>query len=175
MTASFEVDINGRKRAVVIERVGPAETGRLRVSIDGRARLVDVRPVRDGGLSILFPEEGGASYDVAVTASGSGESTVHLPSGSFQAVVNGRRGCRRSDAGGAAGEGEQRIAAPMPGRVVRVLVAPGDEVSPRQPLVVVEAMKMENELSASRPGRVKEVQVSEGTSVEAGKLLVIVG
>jgi biotin carboxyl carrier protein len=175
MTASFEVDINGRKRTVVIERAGPAETGRLRVSIDGRARLVDARRVRDGGLSILFPDEGGASHDVAVVPAGSGESTVHLASGSLLAVVNGRRGRRRSDPSGAAGQGEQRIAAPMPGRVVRVLVAPGDEVSPRQPLVVVEAMKMENELSASRPGRVKEVQVREGTSVEAGKLLVIVG
>jgi biotin carboxyl carrier protein len=56
-----------------------------------------------------------------------------------------------------------------------VLVAPGDEVVPRQPLVVVEAMKMENELSASRVGRVKDVQASEGMPVEAGKLLVIVG
>jgi biotin carboxyl carrier protein len=49
------------------------------------------------------------------------------------------------------------------------------EVVPRQPLVVVEAMKMENELTASRSGRVKDVQASEGMSVEAGKLLVIVG
>jgi len=55
-----------------------------------------------------------------------------------------------------------------------VLVAAGDEVKARQPLVVVEAMKMENELSAPRAGRVKDVQVRDGTSVEAGRLLVIV-
>jgi biotin carboxyl carrier protein len=62
----------------------------------------------------------------------------------------------------------------MPGKVVRVLVEPGDEVAGRQPLVVVEAMKMENELSSPRPGRVKEVAVRPGQSVEAGRLLVVV-
>ena len=62
----------------------------------------------------------------------------------------------------------------MPGRVVRVLVKPGDNVAARQGLVVVEAMKMENELTAPRAGRVKEVAVAEGQSVEAGRLLVIV-
>ena len=61
----------------------------------------------------------------------------------------------------------------MPGRVVRVLVAPGDEVVPRQGLVVVEAMKMENELRAPRAARVKDVKVTEGLSVEAGRVLVV--
>jgi biotin carboxyl carrier protein len=62
----------------------------------------------------------------------------------------------------------------MPGRVVRVLVKAGDEVAARQGLVVVEAMKMENELTSPKAGRVREVGVSEGTSVESGRLLVIV-
>jgi biotin carboxyl carrier protein len=62
----------------------------------------------------------------------------------------------------------------MPGKVVRVLVKVGDEVQPRQGLVVVEAMKMENELRAAAAGRVREVFVSEGQSVEAGTPLVVV-
>jgi biotin carboxyl carrier protein len=62
----------------------------------------------------------------------------------------------------------------MPGKVVRVLVKSGDEVHPRQGLVVVEAMKMENELRATRAGRVRNVFVSEGQSVEAGTALVVV-
>jgi biotin carboxyl carrier protein len=64
--------------------------------------------------------------------------------------------------------------APMPGRVVRVLVAPGDEVAARQGLVVVEAMKMENELGSPKAGRVKDVQVSAGQSVDAGRVLVVI-
>ena len=60
----------------------------------------------------------------------------------------------------------------MPGKVVRVLVHPGDRVLARQPLVVVEAMKMENELRAARDGQVAKVHVEEGASVEAGALLI---
>jgi biotin carboxyl carrier protein len=70
--------------------------------------------------------------------------------------------------------GRMNISAPMPGKVIRVLVAPGDAVAPRQGLVVIEAMKMENELRASGAGRVKTVRVAEGQSVEAGALLVTV-
>jgi biotin carboxyl carrier protein len=62
----------------------------------------------------------------------------------------------------------------MPGKVVRVLVKAGDEVKPRQGLIVVEAMKMENELRAAGEGRVREVFVQEGQSVEAGTALVVV-
>ena len=80
---------------------------------------------------------------------------------------------RRRDGAGAA-HGEQKIVAPMPGRVVRVLVAPGDEVEARQPIVVVEAMKMENELRSPKAGRVKDVAVTAGASVEAGRVLVVI-
>jgi biotin carboxyl carrier protein len=65
------------------------------------------------------------------------------------------------------------IVAPMPGRIVKVLVKPHETVAARQPLVVVEAMKMENELRAPRGGVVTEVRVSEGASVEANTVLVV--
>jgi biotin carboxyl carrier protein len=60
----------------------------------------------------------------------------------------------------------------MPGRIVKVLVKPGDTVSARQGLVVVEAMKMENELRAPKDGRVVDVRIKEGMSVEANAVLV---
>ena len=72
------------------------------------------------------------------------------------------------------GSGPQRLVAPMPGKVVRVLVKAGDTVRARQPIVVIEAMKMENELRAGRDGVVAEMQVREGQSVEAGTLLAVV-
>jgi biotin carboxyl carrier protein len=62
----------------------------------------------------------------------------------------------------------------MPGKVVRILVREGDEVAPRQGLVVVEAMKMENELRATRQGRVVSIAVCEGQSVDAGAVLAVV-
>ena len=70
--------------------------------------------------------------------------------------------------------GPQQIVTPMPGRIVRVLVKPGDIVSARQGLIVIEAMKMENELRASGPGTVAEVRVSEGALVEANSVLMVI-
>ena len=88
-------------------------------------------------------------------------------------VVNGRT--RRRGAPDEAGRaGLQPVVAPMPGRVVRVLVSPGDDVAARQGVVVVEAMKMENELRSPKAGTVKEVNVTPGTSVEAGRVLVVI-
>jgi biotin carboxyl carrier protein len=75
---------------------------------------------------------------------------------------------------GAADAGPQWIVAPMPGRVAKVLVAVGDTVTARQGLVVVEAMKMENELRSSKAGVVTEVRVAEGARVDAHAVLVVV-
>ena len=89
--------------------------------------------------------------------------------------LNGRRRFGRRDEGGGSGSRRRSgCAAPMPGKVVRVLVKAGDAVSARQPLVVVEAMKMENELRAGRDGTVAEVHAREGASVEAGALLIVI-
>ena len=70
--------------------------------------------------------------------------------------------------------GAQSLRAPMPGRVVRVLVAPGERVTARQPLLVIEAMKMENELHATLAGTVSDVLVEAGNTVDAGALLIVV-
>jgi biotin carboxyl carrier protein len=85
-----------------------------------------------------------------------------------------RAGRRGRDFGGDPGAGPQRIVAPMPGKVVRVGVKTGDAVRARQTVVVVEAMKMENELKAARDGVVSELLASPGASVEAGTLLVVI-
>jgi biotin carboxyl carrier protein len=75
--------------------------------------------------------------------------------------------------GAAAGEGT--VLSPMPGRVLKVLVAEGDAVEAGAPLVVVEAMKMENELCAARSGTVRKIHVAAGSTVESGARLVEVG
>ena len=115
------------------------------------------------------------SYEVAIAPSGAGAAlTVAVGATPVGVSVDGRRRRGRPDDQGAAGAGPQRIAAPMPGKVVRVLVKSGDQVRARQPLVVVEAMKMENELRARLDGTVADVQVREGQSVDAGALLLVV-
>jgi biotin carboxyl carrier protein len=87
-------------------------------------------------------------------------------------VRDPRRWSRRSSAGGA--EGVQNIMAPMPGKVVRVLVSPGDTVEAGQGLLVVEAMKMQNEMKASRAGKVRSIAAKEGATVLAGEVLATI-
>jgi len=179
---TIEVEINGRLHAVTIEAIDAVRTGgRFRITIAGaedgqpapasRAHAsfeVDARPT-DLGVSFLYAGDG-RSVDAAVTDRSGGEYLIDLPHLSLGATVNGRA-FRHAASHGHAGE-EQRVIAPMPGRVVRVLVKPGDEVAAGQPLLVIEAMKMENELVAARGGTVREVGVAEGASVETGRLLV---
>ncbi len=106
-----------------------------------------------------------------------------LPSGATEVIVNGQRipvtiqdPKRLSHNGSVAGQagGRAVLTSPMPGKVVRVLCAAGDEVAEGQGLLVVEAMKMQNEVQAPKAGKVTELKVSEGQTVNAGEVLAIV-
>ena len=164
--------MNGKARSVSVERAGSPD--RFRVTIDGRTTIVDSQRSGEYGLSLLFPDASHAGTRVSL-APGSvpGEMFAYLAGRVTPVIVNGRRRGRAADAAGNA-HGEQKVTAPMPGRVVRVLVAAGDTVEARQPVVVVEAMKMENELRSPKAGTVKEVAVAAGASVEAGRVLMVI-
>jgi biotin carboxyl carrier protein len=169
---TFEVEVNGRTRSVSVERA--ATPDRFRVTIDGRTTVVDAQRSGEYGLSLLFPDSTHEGTRVSLApGSAPGEMFAYLSGRVTQVIVNGRRRGRSADAAGNA-DGEQKVAAPMPGRVVRVLVAAGDTVEARQPVVVVEAMKMENELRSPKAGTVKEVSVVAGASVEAGRVLLVI-
>src|SRR4051795_10630044 len=165
----YEVEVGGRRVQVVVTRSG----GGFAVSVDGRARYVDAARIDAHTLSLVVDNVW--SNEVSIAAAGaSGQLDVHVGATPVAVTLNGRRRWGRKDDGGAAGSGPQRLVAPMPGKVVRVLVKVGDTVAARQPVVVVEAMKMENELRATREGTVAEIQVREGMSVEAGALLLVI-
>lgn len=167
----YEIEIGGRVR-----RVGVAKAGdRLAVTLDGRTVYVDATRIDGQIMSLIVDGSEGSrpSYEVVVAPDpATGQLTVSVGATPVAVAVNARRRWGRKDDHGAS-TGPQRLTAPMPGKVVRVLVKPGDEVRARQPLVVVEAMKMENELRALRDGAVTEVPAREGQSVDAGALLVV--
>lgn len=170
---TFQFDIADRTRTVEVRR----DAGGFVVSVDGRACRVDAVRVGDDRWSLVVRDgaEGSPrSVEATVTPQGAnGAVDVHIDGRRIGVHrLDGRP--RRRGAGAAAGSGAQRVTAPMPGKVVRVPVAPGDAVTARQVLVVVEAMKMENELRAARDGTVSGVFVREGQSVEAGAALVTV-
>jgi biotin carboxyl carrier protein len=116
----------------------------------------------------------GDSYEIAIEPQGRGKHIVHVD-GHVVPVTVLAPGKARSAAGSAGANvtGPVSIVSPMPGRIVKVLVSAGDVVAAWQGLVVVEAMKMENELRAPRAGTIAEVRVREGAPVEANVVLVV--
>jgi len=130
---------------------------------------VDARLEAAGPMSLLLD---GVAW-LADLDEANGEIVVTLDGQTFRLQVEeaGRLVGRRRRVAAGAG---QRLVAPMPGRVVAVHVRPGDRVEPDAPLVVLEAMKMENEFRATAGGVVAEVAVSPGQAVNAGDLLVVV-
>ena len=189
----YDVDISGVTKHVTVVRTG----GGFAVTLDGRTFQIDVARIDGHTLSLLvdsvWPDDRSLTpgltpsqtasqmvrlrsvHDVSVVPGADGMLTVRIGTTPIAVSVNieGRRHRARGVAVNP-GSGPQRVVAPMPGKVVRVLAAPGDAVKTRQPLVVVEAMKMENELRADRDGTVAEVHAREGLLVEAGALLVVI-
>ncbi|MGH7966341.1 MAG: acetyl-CoA carboxylase biotin carboxyl carrier protein subunit [Candidatus Binatia bacterium] len=141
-----------------------------RIIIDGVARVIDGRKL-SGHVYSLLVDDRSFTVDVAgkddvYTAACEGKS-FHLQ------LLDERRALRPGEGKGDNREGDKELRAFMPGKVVDVLVAVGDEVSKDQGLLIVEAMKMENELRASTSGKVKEIRVSPGQTVESGEVLVV--
>ena len=165
----YEVDISGRRLQVVVTRSGDG----FAVSVDGRLPHVDAARIDAHTLSLVVDSVRSNEVSFAADPIG-GLLNVHVGATPVAVMLNGRRRWGRREEGAGTGSGPQRLVAPMPGKIVRVLVKAGDLVAARQPVVVVEAMKMENELRASREGTVAEIHASEGMSVDAGALLVVI-
>jgi acetyl/propionyl-CoA carboxylase alpha subunit len=161
MTVWLEVE--GRKRRV---ELSTALDGVVECIVDGKAITVDVRLLQPGVMSLLVE---GRQYRCVLDGDG-----VLIGGRRFGFEVSDHRSLqgRRSVGGGAAGP--RAVKAPMPGRVVRVLAAVGDEVAEQQGVVVIEAMKMQNELKSPKAGRVVRMAVREGDTVGAGDVLAVV-
>ena len=160
-----ELDIAGTRRTIEVRRRG----NEWEMTLDGRILNVNVSASGDRW-SLLI---GRRSYDVGVDRRSNGERIVHVNSVAVPVSIVDPRARLAQRRGAAVAEtGARSIVSPMPGRIVKVLVTRGDEVAAQQGLVVVEAMKMENELRAPRAGRVAAVKVVDGMLVEANTVLV---
>jgi len=162
----YIVELHGARKTVAIEPSGVAYEAEAAV----HAELSDVEnsPVRVVKL-------GTRVYRVVTEKrQGRGRYTLWVDGYRFdiEALDERTRAIRDLSAANAAPTGPAPVLAPMPGLIVRVNVAPGDDVEAGQGVVVMEAMKMENELRATSSGKVKSVEVSPGTAVEKGTLLV---
>ena len=167
-TRKFVATINGRIETVQVT----GSDGHYRVTVGARTLEVDARHPM-GGLTSLLVDGTSHVADVAPTEGG---TLVDLDGGTYLVdVEEDARHVIRTRGGAGAGGAGQAIKTPLPGKVTHVAVAVGDQVKRGDTVVVIEAMKMENEFKATAPGTVTEIRVRPGQSVNVGDVLVLIG
>lgn len=163
----FVATVDGR--AEVVEITGA--DGRYRIRIGEQVWEIDARRTPEGVYSLLVD---GASY-VAHVSEEAEVARVEVRDEAYVVRVEEyERHLIRTRGGAAGAAGGQTLTAPLPGRVSHVAVRPGDRVRAGDPLLVIEAMKMENEFRSGMDGTVAEVRIAPGQAVNAGEVLVVI-
>jgi acetyl/propionyl-CoA carboxylase alpha subunit len=162
----FEAELDGRVLPIEVQ----GEAGRYRIGLEGETVDVDARRVGEGLWSLVI----GAVSLVADITEEDGVSVVHVDGETYRIRVEEETRYLIRTRGGAAAATGQVLRAPMPGRVVLIEVAVGQRVQRGDGLVILEAMKMENEFRASGEGTVKEIRVETGQAVNPGDVLMVI-
>ena len=162
---TYEVSINGRNYRLELNR----DEGKWLCRLDGREIEVDAVLARPDVLSLRI---GNQAYEVKCERVG-GDQHIWVGSQRFSTEVRDPRSLR-GRARTVDDSGPRKLTAPMPGKVVRVLVSAGTEVEAGSGVVVVEAMKMQNEIKSPKKGKIQKIFVDEGAAVNAGDVLAIV-
>ena len=164
---TFNLEIDGRSRQVEVD---PADSpGQWRIRIDGQPVEADAHLLRPGVLSLLIE---GQSFRIVLDAD-LNDPALHIGAQRIPYRIEDPRSLR-SRRRLAGTEGPVTLKASMPGRVVRLLVNKGDAVAIHQGVLVLEAMKMQNEIKSPKDGRVRDLRVSAGDTVAVGDILAIV-
>jgi biotin carboxyl carrier protein len=159
----YEIEVDGRPARLMLDG---ARFRYQRGDADSSDRDFSIEPAGAGRFSLLV---GGRSYEATVLSGGE----ISVNGRTFRVeVIDPREWRSKGSAGGS--EGRQKIAAPMPGRVIRVLVEVNQEVEAGQGLIVVEAMKMQNEMKSPKAGRVAEIKTAPGAAVNPGEVLMVI-
>jgi biotin carboxyl carrier protein len=176
MVRRFSVKIGAKERIV---ELAVGDDGRTRVSVDGVERAVELVAVEPGAWSareghtqaLAYVDGEGAKMTVAIRMAGADPVVIPVEVAEARSP---RVAALAQLARAMAKAGPVSVRSPMPGRIVKILVRAGERIAAGHAVVVVEAMKMENELRAPRAGTVREVRCAEGTAVEAGQDLVVI-
>lgn len=160
---NYDVTMEGRSAKLVVENNGFVYTDENGGSV---AKTFSLEPSGADTYSVLIE---GRSYRATVTALGE----VIVNGKTFAIEVQDPRKLRGRGSA-ANSSGRQSIVAPMPGRVIRILVEVGQDVETGQGLIVVEAMKMQNEMKSPKAGKVLEIRASTGAAVTSGDVLLVI-
>ncbi|MBI2816395.1 MAG: acetyl-CoA carboxylase biotin carboxyl carrier protein subunit [Acidobacteria bacterium] len=173
----YSICINGQERFLELTR-----NGGVSCTLDGERFEADVIEVKPGMYSLLI---NGKSFSVSVAPAVEGgaapsrngdaqEYTVEAGGERYSVVVRDPKRSARARRAKPTLEGKQNIVSLMPGKIVRLLVSEGQDVQSRQGVIVVEAMKMQNEIKCPMPGKVQKILVRTGQAVNTGEVLLIV-
>lgn len=170
----YEISVGGKTQKVEVEAVATqpgskAETA-YRVRLDGHEITVSCVFLNHHALSLIV---NGKSF--AVQCERTAETVqVALRGAIYECVVSDPRSLRTRKKAGLTDSGEQRLIASMPGKVVRIISAVGDQIKAGQGILVIEAMKMQNEVRSPKDGQLKKLLVRQGANVLAGQVLAII-
>ena len=162
----YDIRINGQNYRLELER----SEGRWRCRLDGEEVQLDAVLARPDVLSILT---GGKAYEIKRERTAT-DTHLWVGSARYAAELRDPRSLRSRRAGIGDDKGPRKLVASMPGKVVRVLLQEKAAVQAGQGVLVVEAMKMQNEIKSPKKGIVQRIVASEGTTVNAGDVLAIV-
>ena len=163
---TYEIAIDGKNHKLELNKVD----GRWECALDGEKLNVDAVIARPNVMSLIVD---GQAYEVKRERTAT-DLHFWVKSARFAVDVRDPRSLRSRRVAGGGVEGPQRLLAPMPGKIVRILAQAGTQVAAGQGVLVIEAMKMQNELKSPKDGTVKQIVVAEGVSVTAGEVLAIV-
>lgn len=165
---SLELKIDDRTAVLdIIERDG----NKLRVKVDEREYELDLVMVEEGVYSIILEDR---SYNIElIQGNNSKEYAVNTFRKSYDVeIIDAEAKYLKARNAGMEEAATKTITSPMPGKVVKVLVKPGDEVAKGDTLIIISAMKMESEYKAAVDGVVKDVNAKDGDTVDGGKVLI---
>lgn len=164
---TYDVVVDGKTHRVELTK---AESTWL-CKVDGESIEVDAALTARDILSVLV---GNKAYEIKRERSLQGELHMVIGSARYAVEVQDPRSLRTRRAAGASEAGPQKLLASMPGKIVRIIVQEKDEVKAGQSVIVMEAMKMQNEMKSPKDGRVQKLLVAEGSTVNAGDTLAII-
>lgn len=172
----FIANIGGHEHVVIVDNHG-RDDGYYTMTLDGNEYEVDAQLMKSHIVSMLIDHK---SYDVDVEKQSKDTLDGRLAVGvrgrviRFEMLDERRKKMKEAQSTRFDLAGAAAITSPMPGKVIKVLVKEGEEVKEGQGIIVVEAMKMENELRAPKDGKVTDIRAKEGQAVEAGATLVVI-
>jgi biotin carboxyl carrier protein len=168
MSTQYHARIDGMEHEVEIEEL--ADAGTFEINLGGKRIKADLRQAGPTSYSIVV---GNRSFDLDVIRQGE-ELVISSRAGVTRLTLEDARRRLMHSRGAREVSGRVQMRAMMPGRVLSVSVQVGDQVEAQQGVLVIEAMKMENELKSPKAGKIVEVKVTAGQTVEKGELLIVI-